>query len=77
MKRIKYRREYDITVVEEYTADVPEHLLDDPDDFDALDELDVYITSDFAPDHEDRQGMVEDSLVTSFTVLGDVREEQS
>lgn len=76
MKRIRYRREYDVTIIEEYTADVPEHLIDDPDDFDALDALDVHITSNFAPDHEDRQGMVEDSLVTSFTVLGDVADEK-
>lgn len=56
MKRIRYRREYDVTIIEEYTADVPEHLIDDPDDFDALDALDVHITSNFAPDHEDRHG---------------------
>lgn len=72
MKRIKYRREYDVRVVEEYTADVPEHLLDEDDP----NELDVHITSNFDPDHEDREAKDRDGLTMSFTVVGDVEEEQ-
>lgn len=75
MKRIKYLREYDVTIVETYEADVPEHLLED-ESSDGAGALDVYVTSDFAADVEDRLGMVEDSLVTHVTVLGDVEEEQ-
>ena len=70
MKRIKYRREYDVRVVEEYTADVPERLLDEDDP----NELDVHITSNFDPDHEDREAKDRDGLIMSFTVLGDVED---
>lgn len=71
MKRIKYVREYQATIVEEYEADVPEHLLED-DSSDGVNALDVYVTSDFCPDHVDQMGMDEDSLSATVTVLGDV-----
>lgn len=71
MKRIKYRREYQTTIVEEYEADVPEHLLSDASS-DGVNALDVYVTSDFGPDHVDQMGMDEDSLTATVTVLGDV-----
>lgn len=67
MKRIKYIREYDVTVIEEYEADVPDHLLDDDSGL-GLEGLDEYVTDNHSPDREDRLGMVEDSLVTHFTV---------
>lgn len=71
MKRIMYRREYDVTIIEEYTADVPEHLLDDDSSLGRA-SLDQYVSDNFDPDHEDRQGMTEDSLSATVTVLGDV-----
>lgn len=74
MKRIKYRREYDVTIIEEYTADVPEHLLDDDSSLGRA-SLDQYVSDNFVPDHEDRLGMTEDSLSGTFTVLGDVEDE--
>lgn len=74
MKRIRYRREYDVTIIEEYTADVPEHLLDDDSSLGRA-SLDQYVSDNFDPDHEDRQGMTEDSLFSMVTVLGDVEGE--
>lgn len=73
MRQIVYRREYDMTIVETYNVEVPEHLLSD-DSSDGVNALDVYVTSDFGPDHVDRLGMVEDSLFQHVTVLGDVAE---
>lgn len=75
MKRIKYRREHTVVVVDEYTADVPEHLLE-VEYVGVNGDLDQYVTDNFDPDHEDRVGEVEGTLSHRIFVLGDVKEEQ-
>lgn len=72
MKRIKYVREYQATIIEEYVVDAPEHLLSDTSS-DGVNALDVYVTSNSGPDHVDQMGMDEDSLSATVTVLVDVR----
>ena len=67
MKRIKYIREYDVTVVEEYEADVPDHLLE-MEYVGVNGDLDQYVTDNHSPDREDRLGLLEDNLVTHVTV---------
>lgn len=67
MKRIKYIRKYDVTVVEEYEADVPDHLLE-MEYVGVNGDLDQYVTDNHSPDREDRLHMVEDSLAAHFTV---------
>ena len=67
MKRIKYTREYDVTIRETYEADVPDELLMSRSGL-GLDRLDEYVTDNHSADSEDRLGMVEDSLVTQVTV---------
>ena len=74
MKRIVYRREYDVTIVETYYTEAPEHLVDD-DSTEGKEALDEYITTNHDADYEDRLGIVEDSLTPHVTVLGDVRGE--
>lgn len=69
-KRIMYRREYDVTIVETYEVDAPGHLADD-DSTEGRAALDEYVTTNHDADHVDRLGMVEDSLVQHVTVLGD------
>lgn len=67
MKRIKYIREYDVTMIEEYEADVPDHLLE-MEYVGVNGDLDQYVTDNHSPDREDRLDMVEDSLTARFTV---------
>lgn len=70
MKRITFTREYDVTMVEKYTADVPDDVLAEADADrygPGAGTLDQYVTDNFSPDYEDRLEVLENSLTVTWS----------